>query len=253
MLERFSETEEQFLEFIQSASMNKKSLRRSAKLEADSSRLTYILHRGKEALSEYLGDIERHIRSVSIYRHLTDRPVLTSREQYYLYMMEFELVNRVHISKFRNANFKIALLPYCLKESHDDCRAEQDEFDYRCRGCLKTCYINRISRILKERDIIPYILSQGRVKHLLEELHRKHGGIGVLGIACVVELVWGMRLCMKAKVPVVGIPLNANRCPRWMGSFRETSVDTGALQGLLSGDPADGEVPVRSGHISGPR
>lgn len=214
--------------------MDKKSLKKGAKQEAGSSRLAYVLNRSSEVLSEYLGDVEGHIRSVSVYRRLTDRPVITTREQYYLYMMEFELVNRVYNDKFRKANFKIALLPYCLKESQDDCKAGQDEFDYRCMGCLRTCYINRISRILKEKEINPYILSQGRVKHLLETMHRKHGRIGVLGIACVVELVWGMRLCMEAKVPVVGIPLNANRCPRWMGRLRETSMDMDAIHRLLS-------------------
>jgi hypothetical protein len=234
-----NETEGQLLEFIQSAGKDTKSLRRSGKQEAGSSRLAYVLNRGREVLSEYLGDVGGHIRSVSLHRRLTDRPVLTSREQYYLYMMEFELVNRVHIDRFRKANFKIALLPYCLKESQEDCRARQDEFDYRCMGCLRTCYIHRISRILKEKGINPYILSQGRVKHLLEAMHRKHGGIGVLGIACVVELVWGMRLCIKAKIPVVGIPLNANRCPRWMGRLRETSVDMEAIHRLLSENPVN--------------
>jgi len=30
---------------------------------------------------------------------------------------------------------------------------------------------------------------------------------------------------MKRKIPVVGIPLDANRCMRWMGRFEETSVN----------------------------
>jgi hypothetical protein len=48
---------------------------------------------------------------------------------------------------------------------------------------------------------------------------------GVLGIACIPELAWGMRDCMKRKIPVVGIPLDANRCMRWMGRFEDTSVN----------------------------
>jgi hypothetical protein len=51
------------------------------------------------------------------------------------------------------------------------------------------------------------------------------GSFGVLGIACIPELAWGMRACMKRKIPVVGIPLDANRCMRWMGRFEETSVN----------------------------
>ncbi len=239
-------TEERLLEFLQSASENRKKLRKAAlkkpvdlkntaRMEIpDTPALAYILNRGREVLSQYMRDVELHTRSVGPYRRLRDPTLLSSREQYYLYMLEFELVNRVHLEKFRQARFKIALLPYCLKERQDDCKAMPDETDYRCKHCVKTCYINRVSSLLEDMDINPYILSRGKVEKLLAGLYAKHGSIGVLGIACVVELVWGMRLCMKAGVPVVGIPLNANRCPRWMGTMHETSIDIVAIGRLLS-------------------
>jgi hypothetical protein len=173
---------------------------------------------------------------VPLYQQFTDSRVLTSREQYLLYILEFELVNRLNTDSFRKAKFKIALLPYCLKETQADCKASPDEIDFRCMGCLKTCYINRVSKVLRENNIHPYILSQGRVSSLLKELYSRHGSLGVLGIACVVELVWGMRLCRKARIPVVGIPLNANRCIRWMDEFRETSVDLAAIENLVSNE-----------------
>lgn len=237
LLERFEGPEEKLLEYLQSVGGNRKKLRKTASGKPDASPLAYILYRGRQDLSQYLGEVERHTRSVGPYRRLTDKPLLTSREQYYLYMLEFELVNRMHLGKFGKARFKIALLPYCLKERQEDCRAAPDEIDYRCGQCVKTCYINRISRMLEEMGIHPYILSQGRVSKLLSGLHEKYGSIGVLGIACVVELVWGMRLCMKSGIPVVGIPLNANRCPRWMGTMHETSIDTVAIRRLLDGVP----------------
>jgi hypothetical protein len=56
----------------------------------------------------------------------------------------------------------------------------------------------------------------------------------VLGVACVPELFRGMRLCIGLNIPVVGIPLNANRCMRWMGAFHPTSVDLGALSRLVA-------------------
>jgi hypothetical protein len=44
-----------------------------------------------------------------------------------------------------------------------------------------------------------------------------------------------MRLCMGHGVPVVGIPLDANRCRRWMGMYHDTSVNIAVLEGLLDG------------------
>ncbi len=225
--------EQQLLGYIQSESMNAKKLRKASGPSPADPRFSYIMGRCKEMLSEYLGDVKRHLRSVSLYNRFSDRELLTTREQYLLYVIEIELVNRVHLAGFRNSRFRIALLPYCLKESHETCRAEPDEIDNRCRACLKTCLVNRAGGILKEHDIHPYILSRGRVGGILQELRARHGNIGVLGVACIVELVMGMRLCMKAGLPVVGIPLNANRCPRWMGTMHDTSVDLEAVEKLL--------------------
>ena len=86
---------------------------------------------------------------------------------------------------------------------------------------------------MKKQDINPYILSRGRVSSLLRGLHEKHSNIGVMGLACIVELIMGMRLCMKSGLPVVGIPLNANRCPRWMGSMQDTTIDLNAIENLV--------------------
>jgi hypothetical protein len=128
---------------------------------------------------------------------------------------------------------RIALLPYCLKETQIRCKASPDEIDFVCRGCLKTCAISKLSNVLRDSGINPYILSRGSLKSIFSKLLKKHGSIGVLGVACLVELIQGMRFCMKAKLPVMGIPLNANRCPRWMGRFLDTSVDLLALDNIL--------------------
>jgi hypothetical protein len=232
--------ENEFLEYIKSVSHDRRTLSRTSKNRIRgagkypiTSDLSYIIDQAQEILSEFLGDVENHLRSVPFRKRFSDNSLLTNREQYYLYMIEFELVNRIYSESYRDADFKLALLPYCLKETHTNCKAEPDELDYVCKSCRKSCYINRLSKILKDNGIHPYILSRGSVSQLLKELHKKHGSLGVLGIACLVELIEGMRLCLKAELPVVGIPLNANRCPRWMDTMHETSIDLAALHNLL--------------------
>jgi hypothetical protein len=63
---------------------------------------------------------------------------------------------------------------------------------------------------------------------------KNHQTFGILGIACVPELVMGMRKCRKNGIPVVGIPLNANRCIRWFGEFHQNSVDLDELEKLFT-------------------
>lgn len=245
--------EKSLLEFVTMASRNRRKLKKAAgtayggsghpvhrsgvtaqaMIVPGDARLLHLLRILHGSLSRYMTGIEDHLRSSPVRRHLTDRELLATREQYYLYMIEFELVNRLHVRDFMNAAYRIALLPYCLKESHAGCKAIPDELDYRCSGCLRTCYVHRLSRLLENAGIQPYILSRGRIGNLLKVLHSRHGRIGVLGAACVVELIMGMRLCRKAGFPVIGIPLNANRCPRWMGNMHDTNIDLAALENLI--------------------
>lgn len=233
LMREHSLSELDLLEYIRTGSRNKVKLRKAAGKNPGDTRFADIVLSSHAVLSPFMTAIDELPRSVPPYKRITDRELLTTREQYYFYMIEFELVNLICREKFFKADYRIALLPYCLKETHTECRARPDETDFRCMGCLKTCYINKVSSKLREFDINPYILSRGRIGTLLKQLHARHESIGVLGVACVVELVMGMRLCMKAKIPVVGLPVNANRCPRWMGTMHDTSIDLAALERLM--------------------
>jgi hypothetical protein len=42
-----------------------------------------------------------------------------------------------------------------------------------------------------------------------------------------------MRMCAKLGIPVVGVPLNANRCARWMGEFYPTSVEMNEVERMV--------------------
>ena len=84
------------------------------------------------------------------------------------------------------------------------------------------------------------------LKKLAHKLSAQKEIFGVLGIACFPELVNGIRLCSKAGIPVVGIPLNANRCARWTGSFLENSVDIEALDNLLNSHlNSEGNISIK--------
>jgi hypothetical protein len=234
LLEHYSFSEFQLLKFVQNGS-RKKLLSSRRKVNSQSNGLSHLLNHLHDLLASYTPGADDHIRSTLVYKYVTDSQIMTNRNQYHLYMIEIELVNRIYREGFLKTNYRIGLLPYCLSETPANCKAATDEIDRVCKKCIKSCYINIASGILEKNDIHPYILSRGNLKPLFKKLTKKHGSLGVLGIACIAELISGMRLCMKAGLPVVGIPLNANRCPRWMGDFHETSVDLEELSKLVSG------------------
>jgi hypothetical protein len=114
-----------------------------------------------------------------------------------------------------------------------NCKAKKTGFDMQCKHCSKACFQSEASRILSDNTIEPYIWMGASLKSALKEARQNNKTLGILGIACIPELVSGMRKCMKYQIPVVGLPLNANRCVRWFGEFYPNSVDLQELSGMV--------------------
>ncbi len=181
-------------------------------------------------LKDFTFPLEEHLKTLP-YHKVFNSVISASEYQYHLYMIEIELTNMMNKGFFLSSENKIALLPHCLRESIELCKAKSDGIDYKCNNCKKTCYIKKISDILNEKNITPYIWLEADLKKLISY---NKASTGILGIACIPELVHGMRRCDKHGIPAVGIPLNANRCSRWMGDFYPNSADLQQLIKLIN-------------------
>jgi hypothetical protein len=188
------------------------------------------------SLSLYLGPIEEHLSSLS----LSDRldPILrTARTAYLFYMVEIELVNRISVSAFNNAPWRMALVAHCIRDFRPDCQAVPGQVEEVCIGCESGCFIGSGARMLEDHGVETFISVSMDHKELFGMLKKEHPHMGVLGIACVPELVMGMRLCEGMGIPAVGIPLDANRCNRWMDECLETTFSLEQLGKLLKPVP----------------
>lgn len=220
------------IDAIRRFSMRRSRLRRALEQKSGGSGAGDILCMIDPVLKIYTGKVGDHLQKVPISK-LCDRTLTESREQYHLHMLEIELINRTFIRDFVRCDTKIALLPYCLQDFSTDCKAARNGFDYQCRHCSGACFQNHASRILRDHNIEPYIWMEGDMKRLASSSLKANHTFGVLGIACIPELIRGMRNCMKNKIPVIGLPLNANRCRRWFGEFLPNSIDLDELERML--------------------
>jgi hypothetical protein len=229
ILRRISD-EEVLLALLRKVGGRKRLLARAARRESGTP-ISTVLRLLDPALSPYTRNVRAHLESIPLFS-FTDRMLRTTEEQYHLYMLEIELANRLHLDRFLACDYRIALLPHCLRDLRTECGSAPGDLDTVCTGCSKTCFLHRVSSLLREAGIHPYIWRNAELGSLIRRLDCR-GTIGVLGIACIPELAWGMRACMERKIPVVGLPLDANRCARWMGRFEETSVNMERLRDLL--------------------
>lgn len=194
--------------------------------------LEFIVDYLKKHLSQYTPGVKQHLKTMSLFQRF-DATLRTKENQYFLYMIEIELVNRIYKNRFQQADFKMALFPHCLSDFRPRCISKAGDVEHICQGCTKNCYINLGSKLLRENGIDPYISVTIDQKKLFQELRHKYPSMGVIGIACIPELARGMRLCQSLGIAAIGIPLDANRCARWMGRAQETSFNLHQLKKLL--------------------
>jgi hypothetical protein len=184
-------------------------------------------------LSVYTTGVKEHFKDLGLFK-LWDKTLSTSEKQYHLYMLKIELVNQLNKKQFKKCEYKIGLLPHCLRDLTRECLKKTGEYDYICKGCSKKCYLNFTSTTLKKYNVDPYIWMTVDLNSLFKNLRLKYKNFGVFGMACIPELFSGMIKCIKKDIPVIGLPLDANRCVRWMGEFHENSINTKQLEELLN-------------------
>jgi len=216
---------------IRELGRRKRALRRLLSDTADSPD-ALLLRTLDEALSPFTASVQSHLRTLRGFDRW-NRTLTMSEEQYHLAMLEIELVNRIYTGQFRSCSKKYAFLPHCLRDLSADCRSAQRDIDYVCKGCSENCNVNHASKTLRLHGVKPYIWMTANLSALFRRLKKEGNSLGVLGIACIPELVRGMRMCLKYDVPVVGIPLDANRCARWWGEFHWNTVNAAKLESLL--------------------
>jgi hypothetical protein len=194
----------------------------------------HFLSQAQKELSEFLTDIDYHLSQLSfITRFLSSSALSRKPYKYLLNMIEIELTNRINKADFLRCEKKIALLPHCLRDLRKNCQSEKEEIDFVCRRCSVSCFINKATRLLNESNIKAYIWKEAGKGLLFNKKSYHAKSLGVLGIACIPELTNGMRYCSKRNIPVIGLPLDANRCIRWMDSFHENSINLTELERLL--------------------
>jgi hypothetical protein len=199
---------------------------------SDRQLLDFVRERLWQSLSLHTQKVSEHLRTLPLSRR-ADPTLTTSETQYHLYMLEIELVNRLYRREFKQAEFKFALLAHCLRDFRPACDSVPGDIEAVCRGCTKDCLIHLGSVLLEKYGIKPYISVEMDQEKLFRKLKQEHPSIGALGIACIPELAMGMRLCIRSGIPPIGIPLNANRCARWMSQAQETSFNLEQLEELL--------------------
>ncbi|MGE5683084.1 MAG: DUF116 domain-containing protein [Bacillota bacterium] len=202
--------------------------------------------KSKLVLSPFTHEVE-NFRMTELAEHKWNEDYIfcARREvEYHLSMFGAEVMNRAFRCDFLNTSRKALLLPACMRINNGiGCRAKQHSLDMTCTGCNKNCRINQLTNLGKENNFEVHIIPHSSSFTKWLETWGAKKGIGVIGVACPLNLITG-GLEMKAlDIAAQCVLLDYCGCTNhWDKNGIATDIDQDELLKMLTDESQD--IPI---------
>jgi hypothetical protein len=147
------------------------------------------------ALGKYTLNVDRFLKEKQPGHRWKEDVVFSARRriEYHLNMVGAEVMNRAFREDFLKANKKAVVLPACMRfHPKPICKARMDGLSCECVGCTPLCRVNQLTKMGKQFGfgvfLVPHessVFTGNGGKKLVGD------GVGIVGIACVSNLVSG--------------------------------------------------------------
>lgn len=112
------------------------------------------------------------------------------RVEYHLNMVGAEIMNKAFRSEFLKTKEKRVLLPACMRFNNSSkCKAYRTSDGYVCSNCTAICNVNKLSKMGEKHNFKVYIIPHESTPFTQKK--PKAGQVGIVGIACVLNLISG--------------------------------------------------------------
>jgi uncharacterized protein len=195
------------------------------------------------SLGEFTPNVEQFInRETQKYRWREDRIACTrTRVEYHLNMVGAEIMNRAFRVSFLPADRKAVLVPGCMRSRPEkECQAIHVSEGLCCKGCDKTCHVNRLRAMGIKNNFDVFILPHASD---LSRWASKPGSPskGVVGVACLTTLIGGGWELKRYGVPAQCVFLNYCGCKKhWDPKGIPTELDMQELKRIFTILPRTG-------------
>lgn len=147
---------------------------------------------------------------------------------YYFNMVSAEIMNEAYEKSFRSAKEKLVFLPGCIRQVKNVCKGIKTENGYKCIGCFKDCNGNKIRSIGEKEGFKTYIIPRETDLRIGNENESK--SIGIIGIACITNLISGGFKAIRLGFIPQCILLDYCGCNHWYKDKRMTSINYKVLK-----------------------
>ncbi len=158
------------------------------------------------------------------------------RVEYHLSMLGAELMNRAFRSLYLTSRQRAVLVPACMREkSSDQCKAKQIDLDWQCTLCSSSCRIAALTRRGKNEGFGVHIIPHSSDFTAWLNRWAKDKGIGVVGVACPLNLITGGLELRGLNIPSQCVPLDYCGCTHhWHDTGIPTDLDEKELDKRLA-------------------
>ena len=152
----------------------------------------YFEYISQEVLGIYTKNVNLFLKNIDKkYKYRKDFLFCSRKEvEYHLNMVGAQIMNEAYRKEFLKTKEKGLLLPSCMRiKDEKNCKAIKTEEGYICNSCSKNCNVNKYDKLGKKYNFQVYIIPHESSISVKNKI--KDGHIGIIGVACVLNLISG--------------------------------------------------------------
>lgn len=187
----------------------------------------------QSVLGHYVQNVERFRNTVQkTYKWREDCIMCNKPEtEYYLNMAGAHILSRVFETEFAQTEQKYIFVPACMSKKEQGCQAVKDGEGYRCQKCSPDCSVCKTVMIAEKYGAETVIVHHGSAINRMKA--GEDGKKGVIGIACVVNLLSGGWKAKRLGYVPQCVFLNYCGCNHWCQERVMTEIDLKRLERIL--------------------
>lgn len=189
-----------------------------------------------KVLAKYTPEVDNYIKYSTRAKFGEEDYIFCKRPKtdYYLNMVGAELMNMAFRESFLKTDKKALLLPACMRRNPDYCMAEGDGLDMVCTGCDKRCNIFKYRALGEELGFEVRIIPHSSDFSQWLEYFAAGKNIGVIGVACILNLITGGLEMRKLNIPAQCVFLDYCGCKaHWDVDGIPTDLNVNQLKRIL--------------------
>ncbi|HEY9063160.1 MAG TPA: DUF116 domain-containing protein [Pseudobacteroides sp.] len=195
--------------------------------------------RSEEFLGKYTPNVDRYLNEIRPKRYWNEDVIFCGRRrvEYHLNMVGAEIMNRAFKKAFRLTDKKLAVVPACMCLLKERCQAKPCGNGLSCIECMKECSVRRLKTLGDKLGfqvlIIPHessLYSSWQKDSTIKE------GVGIIGIACVLNLVSGGLMLKEAGISAQCVLLDFCGCKKhWHQEGLPTEINEKYMEKIILG------------------